>query len=53
MKRNKPKQYPMDGPSLEAQRMMEQPQKNHRWLKHYFKTHPNMRPETKAVLDLR
>jgi hypothetical protein len=53
MKKQRQKQYPMDGPSLEAQRKMEQPQKNRAWLRHYFKSRSNMRPETVAVLDLR
>lgn len=49
----KSKQYPMNGPSLEIQRLMEQPRKNRAHLKAYFKDRQNMRPETLAILDLK
>lgn len=52
MKRRQ-KQYPMDGPNMEIQRLMEQPRRNAGRLRKYFKDRPNMRPETVAVAYLR
>lgn len=51
MKRKK--QYPMDGPSIEVQRLMERPRANHDRLKSYFGDRHNIRRETLAILDLK
>lgn len=48
----KPKRYPMDGPNLEIQRLMERPRANREALRRYFADRKNMRPETLAILDL-
>jgi hypothetical protein len=50
MKRN-PKQYPMNGPSLEAQRLMEHPRRNRAELWPLI-GRKSMREETRAVLFL-
>jgi hypothetical protein len=49
MKR-KPKQYPMNGPSLHIQALMERPQRNKQALRDWAKSHPTMRPETLAII---
>jgi hypothetical protein len=49
MKR-KPKQYPMNGPSLHIQSLMERPKRNRDELKAWAKHHPTMRPETLAII---
>ena len=46
-----PKKYPMNGPNLEIQRLMERPRANAARLKKYFDDRKDMRPETlKAAL---
>ena len=52
MKSKTPKRYPMDGPNLEIQRLMERPRENRQRLKQYFADRKNMRPETTAILNL-
>jgi hypothetical protein len=49
MKR-KPKQYPMNGPSLHIQALMERPKRNRDELKAWARHHPTMRPETLAII---
>ena len=49
MKR-KPKQYPMNGPSLHIQKLMERPITNRDELRKWAKAHPTMRPETLAII---
>jgi hypothetical protein len=52
MKTKRPKHYPMDGPTILAQRLMfEGPRRNHAELRVMLKD--IKRDETKAVLDLR
>ena len=47
-----PKKYPMDGPNLEIQRLMERPRANRERLRSYFKDRKNMRTETSAITEL-
>lgn len=42
----KPKKYPMNGPSIMIQKLMESPQRNREELQKWAKENPNMRPET-------
>jgi len=53
MKKNK-KQYPMDGPTLETQRLMQSPRENHERLRKILlaKGSTITREETLAILDL-
>jgi hypothetical protein len=48
--RKKPKQYPMNGPSLHIQALMERPLTNKAALRKWAKANPTMRPETLAVI---
>lgn len=48
----RPKQYPMNGPSREIQRLMMSPRRNKAELKSWAKANPTMRPETLAIIDL-
>lgn len=50
MKRKSEKQYPMNGPSLHIQRLMERPNHNKTELRRWKKAHPTMRPETLAII---
>lgn len=52
MTTKRPKRYPMDGPCLEIQRLMERPRLNRERLQAYFKDRSGMRAETKAVAYL-
>ena len=49
----RPKHYPMNGPSIEVQRMMERPRANRDRLRSYFGDRANIRRETLAILDLK
>jgi len=52
--RKKARQFPMNGPNLTIQRLMEEPRKNRSILRHYFKTSNQVtRPETVAVASLK
>lgn len=51
MSRRNPKNYPMDGPSLHAQWLMQSPRKNREALKPLIGK-KSMRDETRAVLFL-
>lgn len=46
----KPKKYPMNGPSLHIQQLMQRPKANREELKQWAKDHPTMRPETIAII---
>ena len=49
-----PKHYPMNGPSLPAQRLMEAPRQNKKWLRGYFaENYKIQRHETLAILNLK
>ena len=48
-----PKKYPMNGPSLHIQRLMESPRKNRDELKAWAKSKPEMRSETLAIVHLK
>jgi len=52
MKKN-PKRYPMNGPSIEVQRLMERPRANRDRLKSYFGDRSGIRPETLAILNIK
>jgi hypothetical protein len=49
MKR-KPKQYPMNGPALHIQALMERPKRNRDELQKWAEHHPTMRTETLAII---
>lgn len=53
MKQRKPKRYPMNGPSLHIQRLMQSPQRNHKELSEWLKMHPEMRQETAALCKIK
>jgi hypothetical protein len=53
MKHRTPKKYPMNGPSLRIQRLMMQPQRNHKELSEWLKSQPNMREETAALCKMK
>lgn len=53
MKDRTPKRYPMNGPSLVAQEMMQRPRLNRKWLRDYFKNSQCKREETVAVAYLK
>jgi hypothetical protein len=40
------KRYPMDGPPMRIQRLMQSPQRNHKELFSWLKENPGTRPET-------
>ena len=52
MKTKSKKSFPMNGPSLEMQRLMERPRQNRKVLKNYFKDSKITRPETVEVCNL-
>lgn len=49
----RPKSYPMNGPSLEVQALMQFPRRNHTLLKRAFKVARITRPETVALCNLK
>ena len=53
MKTRKPKKYPMNGPSRQAQEWMQRPRYYRAELLAYFKSASHVtREETRAILDL-
>ena len=48
-----PKRYPMNGPSLRIQKLMERPRANREELRSWAKSEPQMRTETLAILNLK
>ena len=48
-----PKKYPMNGPSLHIQQLMERPRHNKEELQKWAEAHPTMRPETLAIVILK
>lgn len=51
--KKQPKKYPMNGPSLHIQRLMESPRRNADELKSWAKSKPEMRSETLAIISLK
>ena len=47
------KHYPMNGPSLEIQKLMMSPRANAKQLTEYFNNRPQMRKETAAIANLK
>lgn len=47
------KRYPMNGPNIHIQQLMQQPRKNSVELRKWAKAHPDMRPETRAICYLK
>jgi hypothetical protein len=45
-----PKKYPMNGPSLRIQELMQRPQTNADDLRKWAKANPTMRSETLAII---
>jgi hypothetical protein len=53
MKTKRPKKYPNNGPSIQAQIWMQRPRFYRAELENYFKIATHItRPETRAILDL-
>jgi hypothetical protein len=45
-----PKRYPMNGPTLEIQRLMQSPRRNAERLLQWLKSNPTMRHETSDAI---